>query len=220
MIRVLVADDQAPAREGLRMLLEAEPGIAFAGAARDGRELVELARRRRPDVVLTDIRMPGMDGLRAIRLLAELDPAPPVIALTTFDLDEYLYGALQAGAVGFLLKDGDPDLFMTAVRAAHGGQGLIDPQVTRRLVERFAATSPREPRPEADELTARETEVLRWLARGLGNAGIADELGISPGTVKVHVARILAKLGVATRVQAAVYAYRYAIVTWADGPEP
>ncbi|RKT82972.1 DNA-binding response regulator, NarL/FixJ family, contains REC and HTH domains [Saccharopolyspora antimicrobica] len=216
MTRVLIADDQAPTRDGLRMLLTGEPGIEVIGAAVDGADLVALAERRDPDVVLTDIRMPRMDGLAAIRHLMSLAPPPAVIALTTFDLDEYLFGALQAGAVGFLLKDSDPALFVEAIRAAERGQGLIDPQVTRRLVHRFAATSPRPATAELDELTAREREVLVELARGLSNAEIAAVLHIAPGTVKIHVARILAKLGLATRVQAVIYAHRHGVVTWDD----
>ncbi len=216
MIRVLIADDQEPAREGMRLLLSGEPDIDVIGAAVDGTELVALARRRRPDVVLTDVRMPGMDGIGAIKRLRALKPEPAVIAVTTFDLDEYLFGALQAGAVGFVLKDSAPELFVDAVRLAHRGQGLIDPQVTRRLVTRFARTSPRPAPPELALLTLRETEVLRGLARGLANADIAAEFGIAAGTVKIHVERILSKLGVATRVQAVIQAHKYGFVTWDD----
>ncbi|MCO1654292.1 response regulator [Pseudonocardia humida] len=216
MIRVLVADDQEAVRDGLAMLLGAEPDIDVVGAAVDGADLVALARRRRPDVVLTDIRMPRMDGVAAIRRLVALDPAPAVIALTTFDTDEHLFGALQAGAVGFLLKDGDDELFARAVRTAHAGGGLIDPQVTPRLVHRFATTSPRPPGRELDRLTDRETEVLRCLGFGHSNARIAELLAVSPGTVKVHVERVLAKLGLSGRVQAALYAHRHGLLTWAD----
>lgn len=216
MIRLLIADDQAEVRDGLRMLLVGEPEIDIVGEAVDGAELVALATRRRPDVVLTDIRMPRMDGLAAIRTIVSLDPAPAVIALTTFDIDEYLFGALQAGAVGFLLKDGDHTLYADAVRAAHRGHGLIDPQVTRRLVHRFAATSPRPATQELERLTPRETDVLRCVARGMSNAGIAAALLISPGTAKIHVARVLAKLNLQTRVQAAVYAYRHGLLSWSD----
>lgn len=213
-IRVIVADDQAPTREGLRLLLSSEPGLEVVAAASDGFELVEMARRHRPDVVLTDIRMPRMDGLAAVRALLALDPAPAVIALTTFDLDEYLFGSLQAGAVGFLLKESDPGLILDAVRVAHEGQGLVDPQVTLRLLRRFAATSPRPAGEELATLTPREVDVLRHLTAGGSNAEIARALGISPGTVKVHVERILAKLRLRTRVQAAVYAHRHGLVTW------
>ncbi|WP_410663781.1 response regulator [Amycolatopsis sp. lyj-84] len=216
MIRVVVADDQEAAREGMRLLLSGEPDIEVVGAAVDGADLLALARRRRPDVVFTDIRMPGLDGIEAIRRLSGLDPGLAVIAVTTFDLDEYLFGALQAGAVGFVLKDSAPELFVDAVRLAHRGQGLIDPQVTRRLVTRFARTSPRPAPPELALLTPRETEVLRGLARGLANAEIASEFGIAVGTVKIHVERLLAKLGVATRVQAVIQAHKYGVVTWDD----
>jgi DNA-binding NarL/FixJ family response regulator len=212
--RVLIADDQALTRDGLRMLLSGEPDIEVVGAAADGADLVAMAGRLRADVVVTDIRMPRMDGLAAISRLVAMTPAPAVIALTTFDIDDYLFGALQAGAVGFLLKDSDPALFVDAVRAAADGQGLIDPQVTRRLVHRFAATSPRPATPAAADLTPRETDVLRELANGRSNAEIAAELVISPGTVKVHVARVLAKLDLRTRVQAAIYAHKHGLASW------
>lgn len=215
---MIIADDQAPAREGLRLLLSSEPDLEVVAAASDGFELVEMVKRHRPDVVLTDIRMPRMDGLTAIRDLLALDPAPAVVALTTFDLDEYLFGALQAGAVGFLLKESDPGLILDAVRVAHEGKGMVDPQVTPRLLHRFAATSPRPATDELATLTPRETDVLRHLAAGASNAEIAQALVISPGTVKIHIERILAKLGLRTRVQAAVYAHRHGLVTWADPP--
>jgi DNA-binding NarL/FixJ family response regulator len=221
VIRLLVADDQPLAREGLRQLLGHEPGIAFLGAACDGAELVDMVGRLRPDVVLTDIRMPGTDGITAIRRLLSRPSAPTVIALTTFDTDAYLFGALEAGAVGFLLKDGDPDLYAAAVRAAHRGHGLIDPQVTRRLVHRFAAPAvradapgrPMGASPAVPELTAREEQVLRLVALGRSNTDIAGELGIAAGTAKIHVSRILTKIGVRTRVQAAIHAYRTGLVT-------
>lgn len=219
MIRLLVADDQPIAREGLRLLFGAAPDVTVVGAAAHGIELVAMARRLRPDVVLTDIRMPGMDGVAATGELARLDPAPPTVVLTTFDLDEYLFGALQAGAVGFLLKESDPELYVEAVRAAARGEGVIDPRVTPRLVDRFARTSPRTPPHRTQDLTGREREVLRLVARGWGNTRIGRELGITPGTAKVHVARILAKLGLSGRVQAAVYAYRYGLLTWSDTAE-
>lgn len=209
MIRLLVADDQELAREGLRQLLSPEPGIDFVGAARDGDELVRMAGKHRPDVILTDIRMPGTDGITAIRRVLARTPGVPIVALTTFDTDEYLFGALEAGAVGFLLKDGDPGLYLAAVRAAHRGQGLVDPQVTLRLVRRFAAPPAR---PAAPELTAREKEVLRLVALGRSNAEIAGDLHIAPGTAKIHVSRILTKIGVRTRVQAAIHAYRAGLV--------
>ncbi|MGW6501822.1 response regulator [Nonomuraea angiospora] len=210
MIRLLIADDQQLAREGLRQLFSPEPDIAFLGAARDGAELISMAREQQPDVILTDLRMPGTDGITAIRRLTARAPERPIIALTTFDTDEYLFGALEAGAVGFLLKDGDPDLYLAAIRAAHRGQGLIDPQVTRRLVRRFA-TPP--VRGHGLELTIRETEVLRLVALGRTNAEIAGELRIAAGTVKIHVSRVLTKIGVRTRVQAAIHAYRSGLVS-------
>lgn len=216
MIRVLLADDQPAAREGLRLLFGSVPDVEVVGVAAHGRELVAMARRLRPDVVFTDIRMPGMDGVTAMRELARMDPVPPTVMLTTFDIDEYLFGALQAGAVGFLLKESEPELYVEAVRAAYKGQGVIDPKVTPRLVNRFAQTSPRTPPARAADLTAREREVLRLVATGHSNARIAEDLGITPGTAKIHVTRILTKIGVESRVQAAVYAYRYGLATWAD----
>jgi DNA-binding NarL/FixJ family response regulator len=207
----VIADDQTPTRDGLRQLLSAENDIAVTGEAADGHDLLAVASRHRPAVVLTDIRMPKMDGLRAIQRLNALDSGPAVIAMTTFDTDEYLYGALRAGAVGFLLKDSDPDLLIDAVRAAARGQGLIDPQVTRRLVHRFAAISPEPPSPELATLTTRETEILRLVTDGLSNADIAEKLTIAYGTVKIHVAHILTKLGVETRVQAVIYAHRHGL---------
>lgn len=219
MIRVLLADDQPAAREGLRLLFREPDDIQVLGVAAHGLELVAMARRLRPDVVLTDIRMPGMDGVAAVRELSALEPAPRTVMLTTFDIDEYLFGSLQAGAVGFLLKESDPKMYVDAVRAAHRGQGVIDPRVTPRLVARFAETSPRTPPRTATELTGREREVLRMIAGGHSNAQIAEGLGITEGTAKVHVTRILTKLGLDSRVQAAVYAYRYGLTTWADTVE-
>jgi DNA-binding NarL/FixJ family response regulator len=210
VIRLLIADDQHLAREGLRQLFSPEPDIAFLGAARDGAELISMAHEQQPDVILTDLRMPGTDGITAIRRLTARAPERPIIALTTFDTDEYLFGALEAGAVGFLLKDGDPDLYLAAIRAAHRGQGLIDPQVTRRLVRRFATPPVRGP---GLELTLRESEVLRLVALGRTNAEIAGELRIAAGTVKIHVSRVLTKIGVRTRVQAAIHAYRSGLVS-------
>ncbi|MGO1051669.1 response regulator [Crossiella sp. CA198] len=207
MIRVLLADDQQPVREALRLLLSAEPDIEIVGEAANGAEAVHLTRWRRPDVVLMDIRMPHQDGLSAIEELAGT-PAR-ILVLTTFDLDDYLYRALRAGAAGFLLKDNDPELLTSAIRAIHQGQGLIDPKVTGSLIRRFAQLSPAPPGPELGALTGRERTVLRALARGLSNAGIAAELGVGEGTVKTHVARVLAKLGLRTRVHAVIYAHEH-----------
>ncbi|MCK2242271.1 MULTISPECIES: response regulator transcription factor [unclassified Crossiella] len=207
MIRVLLADDQQPVREALRLLLSAEPDIEIVGEAANGAEAVHLTRWRRPDVVLMDIRMPHQDGLSAIEELAGT-PAR-ILVLTTFDLDDYLYRALRAGAAGFLLKDNDPELLTSAIRAAHQGHGLIDPKVTGSLVRRFAELSPAPPGPELAALTGRERTVLRALARGLSNAEISAELGVGEGTVKTHVARVLAKLGLRTRVHAVIYAHEH-----------
>lgn len=201
------------------MIISGAEDIEVIGSASDGRELLALTERRKPDVVLTDIRMPGMDGIAAIRGISQLDPAPPTIALTTFDIDEYLFGALQAGAVGFLLKESNPEQFINAVRAAHDGQGVIDPRVTPRLVRRFAETSPRSAPTESGELTPREIDVLTRVARGLSNQQISEDLFIAQGTVKIHVANILTKLGLRSRVEAAVYAYRYGLVTWSASPD-
>jgi len=214
MIRVLIADDQEPVREALRLVLDGEPDIEVVDEAANGAEAVRKALWRRPDVVVMDLRMPHLDGIAAIRQLASSELPPRVLALTTFDLDEYLFGALRAGAAGFLLKDSDPELLLDAVRALHTGQGLIDPQVTGRLISRFAALSPDPPTHELDLLTPREREVLRHIARGLSNAEIAETLVIEPGTVKTHVARVLGKLGLRTRVHAVIYAYEHGLADW------
>jgi DNA-binding NarL/FixJ family response regulator len=204
-IKVLIADDQPEVRSALRLVLDAEPDIDVVDEAADGAEAVRLARQWRPDVIVIDIRMPKLDGIAAIRALTDC----ATIALTTFDLDEYLFGALQAGATGFLLKDSGPLLLLDAVRAAHRGHGLIDPQLTRRVIRRF--TAPRRAAAELSRLTAREHEVLLHIASGLSNAEIARALWIEEGTVKTHVARILAKLGLRTRVHAVIYAYEHGL---------
>ncbi|NGY65902.1 response regulator transcription factor [Lentzea sp. NEAU-D13] len=214
MIRTLIADDQEPVRWALRLVLDAEPDIEVVDEAADGAEAVDKARWQRVDVVVLDLRMPRMDGLAAIRRIAEsINPAPAVVALTTFDVDEYLFGALQAGAAGFVLKDSEPALLVEAVRAASKGQGLIDPQVTRRTIRRFAQLTPRPVPAELNLLTPREQEVLRHVARGLSNAEIARALTVGEGTVKTHVARVLAKLGLRTRVHLVIYAYEHALVS-------
>jgi DNA-binding NarL/FixJ family response regulator len=207
--RVLVADDQPAVRSALCLVLGAEPDIDVVGEASNGAAAITMARERRPDVVLMDIRMPRMDGIAAIRQLT----GPAVVALTTFDLDEYVFGALEAGAVGFLLKDSPPQLVLDAVRAAAAGRGLIDPAVTPRLIARFAALSPRPAGPELERLTSREREVLVLVGRGLSNAEIARMLWIEEGTVKTHVSRLLAKLGLRTRVQAVGFAYAHGLMT-------
>lgn len=211
-IRVLVADDQEAVRDALRLILDGEPDIEVVDVATNGADAVRLALWRRPDVVVMDLRMPQLDGVAAIRQLTAAECAPRVLALTTFDLDEYLFGALQAGAAGFLLKDSDPDLVVAAIRELHAGRGLIDPQVTGRLISRFAALSPRPTTRELGRLTPREHDVLRLLARGMSNGEIAAACTIEEGTVKTHVNRILAKLGLRTRVHAVIYAYEHGLV--------
>ena len=210
MIRVLVADDQDIVRAGLTMLLDAQPGIEVIGEAADGREAVTLAQRLRPDVCLLDIRMPGMDGIEATRQLAGPDVADPmaVVVITTFDLDEYVHGALKAGARGFLLKDAGPALLSQAIHAAADGDALIAPSITARLLATFAETHRGQPPPEpVDPLTDREEQVLLSLARGRTNAEIAEELHISLSTVKTHLASLMAKLGARNRVEIAMWAY-------------
>ncbi|GAA5058655.1 DNA-binding NarL/FixJ family response regulator [Thermocatellispora tengchongensis] len=209
-IKVIVADDQEIARTGLRMILDAQPGIEVVAEAGDGRRAVELARRLRPDVCLFDIRMPGLDGIAATQELAGPDVADPiaVVVITTFDLDEYVYSALRAGARGFLLKDAGPDLLAQAVRAAANGDALIAPSITARLLTAFAGSGPaaRPPQP-IEALTDREEQILATVARGRTNSEIADELHISLSTVKSHIASLMAKLGVRNRVEIAMWAY-------------
>jgi DNA-binding NarL/FixJ family response regulator len=215
-IQVLVADDQPIIRTGLRMMLEAQPDIEVVGEAVDGREAVQLARRLRPDVCLFDIRMPDVDGLEATRQLAGPGVADPlaVVVITTFDLDEYVYGALRAGARGFLLKDAGPELLVQAVRAAADGEALIAPSVTVRLLAAFAdAPTGRPPAQPIAPLTPREEELLLAVARGLANAEIADALHISLSTVKTHLASLLAKLGARNWVELAMWAYETRRIT-------
>ena len=216
-IRVLIADDQQLLRAGFRVILQSEPGIEVVGEAEDGVDAVAQARSLRPDVVLMDIRMPKLDGLSATEHLTKVPDGPRVVVLTTFDQNEYVVRALKAGAYGFLLKDAPASRLVAAVRAAAHGDALIEPSITRRLVEQFAARlSPTEPVgiPGAlAGLTDRELEVLRLIARGLSNAEIAGELTVAETTVKTHVARILSKLGLRDRVQAVVLAYESGFVT-------
>jgi len=214
-IRVVVADDQDIVRTGLRMILDAQPGIAVVGEAADGREAVALARRLRPDVCLFDIRMPDVDGIEATRLLAGAHVADPlaVVVITTFDLDEYVHGALKAGARGFLLKDAGPALLAQAVHAAAAGDALIAPSVTARLLAAFAGAPTRAaPVQPVDALTEREEEVLLTVARGRTNVEIADELFISLSTVKSHLASLMTKLHARNRVELAMWAYETARV--------
>lgn len=206
---VLIADDQDLVRTGLQSILEAQPGIEVVGAAADGREAVALARERRPDVCLFDIRMPGMDGLEATRQLAGAEAEDPmaVVIITTFDLDEYVYGALKAGARGFLLKDAGPDMLVQAIEAAASGDALIAPSVTARLLSAFADAEPSDTKAPREPLTQREEEVLCTVAQGHSNAEVAEALYISLSTVKSHVSKLMAKLGARNRVELAIWAH-------------
>ena len=209
-IRVLVADDHDLVRAGLRMILDAQPDIDVIGEAADGREAVALARQLRPDVCLFDIRMPALDGIEATRQLAGPDTDDPlaIVVVTTFDLDEYVHGALKAGARGFLLKDAGPELLVQAIRAAADGDALIAPSVTVRLLATFSRTPAGRPTAQPIEpLTEREEQVLVTVARGRTNAEIADELHISLSTVKAHLASLMTKLGARNRVELAMWAY-------------
>jgi DNA-binding NarL/FixJ family response regulator len=215
-ISVLIVDDQALVRAGFRAILEAQTGISVCGEAGDGQAAIELVPRRRPDVVLMDIRMPGVDGLEATRRLLrdpDCEPYPAVLMLTTFDLDAYVYDALRAGASGFLLKDTPPEDLVAAIRVVARGDALIAPGITKRLIEQFARSAPASTPPAAlAELTPREAEVLILVASGLSNGEIAGELVLSHATVKTHVKRILSKLGLRDRVQAVVLAYEAGLV--------
>ncbi|ETK30633.1 response regulator [Microbispora sp. ATCC PTA-5024] len=208
-IKVLIADDQAMVRSGLRLILEDQPDITVVGEAADGAEAVALARRLRPDVCLVDIRMPRLDGIEVTRALAGPGVADPlrVVVVTTFDLDEYVHGALRGGAVGFILKDAGPVLLVEAVRAANAGDALVSPSVTLRLLRHLAAAAAPAARRPARPLSERETEVVRAIARGRTNQEIAAELFISLSTVKSHLAGIQAKLGVRNRVEIAAWAW-------------
>jgi DNA-binding NarL/FixJ family response regulator len=213
-IRVLIADDQSLVRAGFRLVLESHPDIEVVGEAANGRQAVHGVGRLKPDVVLMDIRMPELDGIAATREITAEHPAR-VLVLTTYDLDEYVYDALQAGASGFLLKDTPPAQLADGIRAVASGEALLAPSVTRRLIEEFARIGPaRRARPaQLDELTSREIEVLRLLARGMSNAEIADSLVVSETTVKTHVTHVLGKLALRDRVQAVVLAYEAGLVS-------
>ncbi|MFJ3904413.1 response regulator [Streptomyces sp. NPDC090025] len=216
MIRVLIVDDQIMVREGFSVLLGAMPDIEVVGEAVDGREAVAQVAALRPDVVLMDIRMPEMNGIDATREIVAADADAKVLVLTTFDLDEYVYQALRAGASGFLLKDASARQLAEGVRVVAGGEALLAPTVTKRLITEFAKAADSSPRPPAiaqiGELTERETEVLVLIAQGLSNAEIADHLVVAESTIKTHVSRVLVKLGLRDRTQAAVFAYEARLV--------
>lgn len=214
-VQVLIADDQELVRTGFRMILDSEPDIAVVGEAIDGLHAVSLAHELRPDIVLMDIRMPGIDGIEATRRLTDVasNRQPKVLILTTFDLDQYVFDALRSGASGFLLKDTPATQLTAAIRMIAAGDALLAPTITRRLIEEFAArTRDLPPPPGLDELTARELEVFRLVARGMSNAEIATDLVIGETTVKTHVNRLLMKLGLRDRVQAVVLAYEAGII--------
>jgi DNA-binding NarL/FixJ family response regulator len=219
-IRVLLADDQRLVRAGFRMILSSEPGIVVVAEAEDGAEAIELARDLGPDVVLMDVRMPRVNGLEATREIVRDEDSPRVLVLTTFDLDEYVYGALQAGASGFLLKDAPEDQLVAAIRVVSEGGSLFAPSVTRRLIESFSGRAPADRPAALDELTAREAEVLRLIARGLSNAEIAETLVVTEHTVKSHVAHVLMKLGLRDRVQAVVLAYESGLIRPGEAGTP
>jgi DNA-binding NarL/FixJ family response regulator len=214
-VRVLLADDQELVRIGLRLVLEAHGGVEVVAEAADGAEAVRLARELRPDVVLMDVRMPVLDGIAAVRELAaaDLDPAPRVVMLTTYDLDEYVFAALRAGAAGFLLKDASRERLVEAIRVVHAGDALLSPSVTRRLVADYARRrGPVAPSAALAALTPRERETLTLVARGLSNQEIAERLVVTEATVKSHVSAVLTKLGLRDRVQAVVFAYEHGLV--------
>ena len=222
-IRVVIADDQALVRTGLRMILAETDDIEVVGEAADGDEAVRVVAAERPDVVLMDVRMPGTDGIAATRRIRAAEPAPRVLNLTTFDLDEYVYAGLRAGASGFVLKDALARELISAVRVVASGEAVVAPTVTRRLIERFVGDGPEAGRlslAALDVLTGREREVLMLIARGLANAEIAQRLFLSEGTVKTHVSRILAKLGLRDRLQAVILAYETGLVRAGQGSAP
>jgi DNA-binding NarL/FixJ family response regulator len=216
-IRLLIVDDHDLVRTGFRLFLQMQDGLEVVGEASDGEEAIARARELRPDVVLMDIRMPGMDGVEATARLAaaDIEPPPRVLVLSTFDLDEYVFGALRAGAAGFLLKNAPRERLLEAIQVVHGGESLLSPSITRRLIEDFASrTDPLQtPTGVLEELTPREREVLLLIAGGLSNREIADRLVVTEATVKSHIGSVLLKLGLRDRVQAVVFAYEHGIVT-------
>jgi DNA-binding NarL/FixJ family response regulator len=213
-ITVVLADDQALVRRGFRLILEAEPDLRVVAEAADGQQAIDAVARHRPAVVLMDIQMPGLDGLEATRRILGRDDNPTrVLILTTFERDDYVFQALQLGASGFLLKTAPPEDLVTAVRVVAGGEALLSPSVTRRVIEEFASSYRHvPPSPDLDRLTQRELEVLRLLAEGLSNAEIAARLYLSEATIKTHTSNILAKLGLRDRVQAVIFAYRQRLI--------
>jgi DNA-binding NarL/FixJ family response regulator len=213
-VTVVLADDQALVRRGFRLILEAEPDLRVVAEAADGQEAIDAVGRHRPAVVLMDIQMPGLDGLEATRrILGREDNVTRVLILTTFERDDYVFQALQLGASGFLLKTAPPEDLVTAVRVVAGGEALLSPSVTRRVIEEFASSHRHvPPSPDLDRLTQRELEVLRLVAEGLSNAEIAARLYLSEATVKTHTSNILAKLGLRDRVQAVIFAYRQRLI--------
>jgi DNA-binding NarL/FixJ family response regulator len=214
-IRVLLVDDQELVRMGFRMLLDAEPGMTVVGEAGNGTDALQLAVSTRPDVVLMDVRMPGLDGIETTRALIELSPASRVIILTTFDLDEHAFGGLRAGASGYLVKDTRPAELLAAVRAVAAGDATVSSRVTRRMLDLFGGRLPKTEEPEVDvmrSLTPREREVLTAIADGLSNGEIADRFTVSESTVKTHVGRVLMKLDLRDRVQAVIFAYEHGLV--------
>ena len=222
-IRVLLADDQALVRGGLRKIVETEPDMAVVAEAADGLQAVEAARSSRPDVAVLDIRMPRLDGIEAARRITEAhDAGVRVLMLTTFGLDDYVFAALRAGASGFMLKDAPPEELVDAIRTVAAGEALLAPAVTRAVIEEFArhAHTTHAPAPELDELTAREREVLLLLCRGRSNHEIAADLVVTEATAKTHVARVLMKLGVRDRVQAVIFAYEAGLVAPGHGTAP
>ena len=217
MISLLLCDDQQLVRSGFRMILETEPDLHVVGEAEDGRRAVSLARQLEPDVVLMDVQMPEMDGIEATGRLVALPVPPRVLILTTFERDDYVFGALRQGASGFLLKNAPPEQLVDAVRVVAAGEALLAPSVTRRLIEEFAHRPPPvAATPDLQRLTEREVEVLRLVAQGCTNAEIAGQLYVGEATVKTHVSSVLAKLGLRDRVQAVVYAYEHGVIRPGD----
>ncbi|HEX9064057.1 MAG TPA: response regulator transcription factor [Streptosporangiaceae bacterium] len=214
-IKIVLVDDQELVRAGFRMVLDAQPDMTVVGEAGDGQAAVDLLHTTTADVVVMDVRMPKLDGIEATRRICQRGDRPRVLMLTTFDLDEYAFAALKAGASGFLLKDVPPEELLFAIRSVHSGDAVVAPSTTRRLIDRFAPMFPAEAAAEPDDLaglTSREREVLTLIAQGLSNTEIAERLFVSEATVKTHVGRVLAKLGLRDRVQAVVYAYETGLV--------